>query len=211
LGTKITEISLSSFVAAFIEGVSPTTVDKVVASGFDTLGKIKRADIKDLCIQAEIMEHVALIIKYGVLKHEKELSEFIQSGKIKIITHFIHETNLKGISFCFTGPLNIMSRNEAKEKIRMLGGMATNEVNRNLTFLVTNDTDSGTDKNRTAKEFNINTISEHEFCDIVKNPEKANEYKERGYKYINEADNKSAVSILLDDTPEPKPIGMGGK
>jgi tetratricopeptide (TPR) repeat protein len=205
-GKEITEISLSSFIAAFIEGVSSATIDKVVSSGFDTLDKIKTANIKDLCIQAEIMESVAIIIKYGVHEHEKEMNEFIQSGKIKLIMPFVNNASLKGISFCFTGPLEIMKRNIAKEKVRMLGGIATNAVNRDLTFLVTNDTDSGSSKNEGAKEYGITTISENEFYDILQNPGKANEYKERRYKNVNEADNKTAIIISLDDAGKAETI-----
>jgi hypothetical protein len=186
LGTRITEISLSSFIASFIEGVSPTTVDKVVSSGFDTLGKIKNADIKDLCIQAEVMESVALIIKYGVLEHEEEMNEFIQSGKIKLIMPFVNNTSLKGISFCFTGPLNVVSRNEAKEKVKMLGGIVTNAVSKDLSFLVTNDTNSGTEKNETAKIYSINTINENDFYEIIKNPERVSGYMKSGCKNVKE-------------------------
>jgi hypothetical protein len=202
-GKKFTEISLSSFIAAFLEGVSSSTIDKVISSGFDTLAKIKNADIKDLCKYAELKESVALIIKYGVLEHEKEMKEFIQSGTIKIIMPFRDAINLNGISFCFTGPLEIMSRNEAKEKIRMLGGVSVNTVNRNLTFLVTNDTESYSSKNLTAKEYNIAVINENEFYDIIENPEKANAYKKRGYKAVQESNYNILIRMALDDEFKP--------
>jgi tetratricopeptide (TPR) repeat protein len=204
LGTKFTEISLSSFISAFLEGVSSATIDKIVSKRYDTLDKIKGADVKDLCKYAELKESVAIIIKYGIIEHEKEMNEFIKSGKIKILKPFIGNINLKGISFCFTGPLEIMSRNEAKEKIRMLGGVATNAVNSDLTFLVTNDTDSGSSKNELAKEYNTNIINENEFYDIINNPEKVNEYKKRGYKRINIANNATSIRITLDDIYKPK-------
>jgi tetratricopeptide (TPR) repeat protein len=205
-GTKFSEISLSSFIAAFLEGVSSTTIDKVVGNGFDTLEKIKEADIEDFVQIWGLKESVALIIKYGVIEHEKEMNKIIESGKIKIIQSNSENASLNGISFCFTGPLEIMSRNEAKEKIRMLGGTATNAINRDLTFLVTNDTDSGSSKNEAAKYYNISIISENEFYDIIKNPEKANKYESRGYKKVKESDNKTSIRITLDDVSKPKQI-----
>jgi hypothetical protein len=50
LGTKFTEISLSSFISAFIEGVSAATIDKIVSEGYDTLDKIKRRKLKT-CVE----------------------------------------------------------------------------------------------------------------------------------------------------------------
>jgi hypothetical protein len=153
-----------------------------------------------LCRDVELKENVALIIKYGIIEHEKEMCEFIKSGKIKIIQSAIGNANLNGFSFCFTGPMEIMSRNEAKEKIRVLGGIALNSVTKNLSFLVTNDTESFSSKNEYAKEYNISIINENEFYDILKNPEKASVYKKRGYTKIDIADNAMSARITIEDT-----------
>jgi hypothetical protein len=204
-GTKFTEISLSSFIAAFIEGVSAATIDKIVSEGYDTLDKIKKAEIKNLCRDVELKENVALIIMYGVIEHENEMDEFIKSGKIKIIQPTADKGNLNEFSFCFTWPLEIMSRNEAKEKIRMLGGIAVSSATRNLSFLVTNDTDSNSSKNEYAKEYNISIINENEFYDIIKNPEKASYYKKRGYTRIDIADNAMSARITIEDIVTPRP------
>jgi tetratricopeptide (TPR) repeat protein len=90
-----------------------------------------------------------------------------------------------------------MNRTEAKEKIKRLGGIVTNAVNKDLTFLVTNDTDSGSSKNEKASEYNVSTICEYEFYNIIKNPEKVKVYMNRGYEDINIADNKVGKDILV--------------
>jgi len=117
-GIKFTEISLSSFICAYIEGVGSQKVDKVISCGFDTLGKIKEADIRDICRLTKLKESDAILIKYGVVEHEKEMKECIQSGTVKVIMPLVNTNTLKGISFCFTGTLEMISRNKAKEKIK---------------------------------------------------------------------------------------------
>ena len=69
---------------------------------------------------------------------------------------------LTGKSFCFTGKLETMKRPEAEAKVKALGG-EIKSVTRGLTYLVTNDTESGSSKNKKAKELGISIINEQEF------------------------------------------------
>jgi NAD-dependent DNA ligase len=74
---------------------------------------------------------------------------------------------LNGQSFCFTGALNTMSRTEAQKKVTQLGGTFKPGVSKGLTYLVTNDTSSGTSKNKKAKELDIKIINEETFLGII--------------------------------------------
>ena len=82
---------------------------------------------------------------------------------------------LKDKSFCFTGALNTMSRKEAQDKVEALGGTNKSGVTKGLTYLVTNDTSSGTSKNRKAKELNVIVINEKEFIQLISNQSETGE------------------------------------
>lgn len=77
----------------------------------------------------------------------------------------IEKKNVVG-SVCFTGTLNTMSRNEAT-KLAESNGYIIKGVTKDLTYLVTNNADSGSSKARKAKELGIKVISENEFLDIM--------------------------------------------
>jgi DNA ligase (NAD+) len=61
-----------------------------------------------------------------------------------------------------------MNRSKAQELVEQLGGKAASGVSKTLTYLVTNDKDSGSSKNRKAAELGVKVIDEMEFYDIIK-------------------------------------------
>lgn len=69
---------------------------------------------------------------------------------------------LNGKSYCFTGKLNTLSRSDAENLVIQNGGKISG-VNKNLTYLVTNDTDSGSSKNKKASDLGIKIINEEQF------------------------------------------------
>ena len=182
-GIKIFDVSLAAFVAAFLDGVSVSTVEKAVSAGLNTFGKLKNASVEDLMRLCGCGESKAESIKYGILEHEKEMKEVIANGDIKLIMplpEIAPAVSLNGYSFCFTGPLETMTRMEAREKARLLGGITFSTVKSGLSFLVTNDTESGSSKNRAAKDLGVVIINEDEFSGIINNPGRAGFYFNRG-------------------------------
>jgi len=75
---------------------------------------------------------------------------------------------LTGKSYCFTGKLNTMSRTDAEKLVTDNGGKVGG-VNKNLTYLVTNDTDSGSSKNKKAADLGVKVISEEDFLKQISN------------------------------------------
>ena len=73
---------------------------------------------------------------------------------------------LKGLSFCFTGSLDTMKRKDAEEIVVAQGGKISS-VNKNLTYLVTNDTSSGSSKNKKASSLGVQIIDENKFRELV--------------------------------------------
>ena len=78
------------------------------------------------------------------------------------------DTDMKstGKSVCFTGKLDTFTRKEASEFAEMHGFTVLNAVTKDLTYLVTNDTDSGSSKNRKAAQLGIKVINEKKFINL---------------------------------------------
>lgn len=75
--------------------------------------------------------------------------------------------SLEGNVFVITGTVKrFKNRDEIKNKIEALGGKVTGSVSKNTTYLINNDVNSTSSKNKTAKLLNIPIISEEEFIQI---------------------------------------------
>jgi DNA ligase (NAD+) len=72
-----------------------------------------------------------------------------------------------GLSFCVTGSLASMGRKEFEDLVVDKGGIAKKSVAEGLTYLVTNDKDSGSKKNEKALKYGVKIINEEEFLNIL--------------------------------------------
>ena len=79
------------------------------------------------------------------------------------------QSNKNGQSVCFTGKLFTMTRGEASKKAEAAGFEVKGGVNKGLTYLVTNNIESGSSKARKAKELGTKVINEQEFLKLVSN------------------------------------------
>lgn len=80
-----------------------------------------------------------------------------------------NNTNLSGKTFVITGSLNhFTNRDEIKEKIEHLGGKVSGSVSAKTNYLVNNDINSTSSKNKKAKSLNIPIISEDELIEMLK-------------------------------------------
>lgn len=73
---------------------------------------------------------------------------------------------LKGKSFCFTGAA-CLPRSELERIVVENGGAVKSGVAKALSYLVTDDTESGSSKNKKAKELGIPVITSQEFLDMA--------------------------------------------
>ena len=77
--------------------------------------------------------------------------------------------SLEGLTFVITGSLNhFANRDEAKEKIESLGGKVSGSVSAKTNYLVNNDVNSTSGKNKKALELGIKIISEDELIEMLK-------------------------------------------
>ena len=78
-----------------------------------------------------------------------------------------NEQSLEGLTFCVTGKVNIFkNRDELSAFIESKGGKVTGSVSKNTNYLINNDTESTSAKNKKAKELNIKIIGEQTFMDM---------------------------------------------
>lgn len=74
------------------------------------------------------------------------------------------DTSLDGLTFVITGKLNhFKNRDAIKDKIESLGGKVTGSVSKNTNYLINNDKDSTSSKNKSAKTLGIPILNEEDF------------------------------------------------
>ena len=74
------------------------------------------------------------------------------------------DTSLDGLTFVITGKLNhFKNRDAIKNKIESLGGKVTGSVSKNTNYLINNDKDSTSSKNKSAKTLGIPILNEEDF------------------------------------------------
>ena len=96
-----------------------------------------------------------------------EADAMVQSGVITFkdsITETVQDTSLDGLTFVITGKLNhFKNRDAIKDKIESLGGKVTGSVSKNTNYLINNDKDSTSSKNKSAKTLGIPILNEEDF------------------------------------------------
>lgn len=96
-------------------------------------------------------EYIKLVNELNIVKPEKNVSDI-----------------LAGKTFVITGSLNTYeNRNALKEHIESLGGKVSGSVSGNTSYVINNDINSLTGKNKKAKELGIPIISEEDFREMV--------------------------------------------
>lgn len=156
IGTKIITkildlIGLDKFIEYFIYNKDSIEITKAISSN------------------KGLTEDTISRIKYGINRNDLSNSYFsiISNSKWKPVSAEIKKDNkLIGCSFCFTGALTI-PRKTAEAYVKNFGGTTTSTVNEKLTYLVTNNINSGTSKAKKALQLKTTILNEKQFCDLV--------------------------------------------
>ena len=155
------------FLAAFdIQDFGETTAQKLIDAGFNSLEKLLSADENQIAQVYGFAETMAATIVEGLKENKEEMLSLVNEGIISIEAE--GGGILEGKSFCFTGELNKMKRADAQKLVKDNGGSIKSSVTKDLSYLVTNDTSSGSSKNVRAKELGIPVINEDEFLALFK-------------------------------------------
>ena len=108
------------------------------------------------------------IVKYAVDNGEmvRNLARYFTFEKPQTTSN---SSSLDGKTFVITGSLeHFANRDEAKEKIEALGGKVSSSVSAKTNYLVNNDVNSTSGKNKKALELGIKIISEDELIKMIK-------------------------------------------
>lgn len=97
-----------------------------------------------------------------------ELLEKLERIGVKIIGEKRQAKNekLAGKTFVLTGVLSSMSRDETKEKIRILGGDVSEKVSKKTSYVVVGENPGS--KLENAKKLSVKTLNEKEFLNLLK-------------------------------------------
>src|SRR3989338_5031076 len=162
------EITLSKFIYALgIRNIGEeTAID--LAKYFGSIKKVKSAKLEDF----DKILNIGPVVAKSVYKwfQEQDNLKFLEKleKKIKIISYKLQTTNYKlsGKSFVLTGSLESMSRDEAKQKIRELGGDISESVSSKTNYVIVGrDPGSKVDK---AQKLGIKINTENEFAKMIK-------------------------------------------
>ncbi len=139
----------------------------VLASHYPSIEKLEKAKKEELVKIHEIGPIVAEAIEdFFKEKHNIKLIEKLRKAGVNLKSKAAEGPQpLKGKTFVFTGSLEKMTRPQAEELVRSLGGMASSSVSKDTDYVVVgSEPGSKFDK---AKKLGIKTISEQEFFKLV--------------------------------------------
>ncbi len=175
---KSKKVALGKFLYALgIRHVGEETAD-TIANHFGSIEKIQKSDIEDF----QKIEGVGGVVAESITNwfsdaHNKKMLErllthvkIVSPNKLQV-THLRRSFGgqasykLQGLSFVLTGALSSMSRDEAKEKIKALGGKVSSSVSSKTDYVVAGE-DPGQNKMKDAKKLGVKTIKEKEFLNM---------------------------------------------
>ncbi len=164
---KAKEILLSRFIYALgIRHVGEETAIEL-ANHFGSIEKIEKASFEEINKIKDIGDIVAKsIYEWFKNKENLKLVDGLIGAGIKIIKPEKIEAKLKGLTFVFTGTLNTMARDEAEDKVRLLGGDVSSSVSQETDYVVAGETPGL--KYERAKKLGVKVINEKEFLAMLK-------------------------------------------
>jgi DNA ligase (NAD+) len=161
-------IALPRFIYALgIRNVGEQTA-RALSDNFGSFKKIREASFDELQGVADIGPVVAESISqwFGNPKNIKLTDKLFEAG-VMIEPYQRTSGKLAGKIFVVTGTLEAMSRQEAKDRIRELGGTAVESVSKNTGYLVAGANPGS--KLAKAQKLGVNILDEQGFLQILRN------------------------------------------
>lgn len=143
---------------------------KILSKHFeDDIEKLRKADIDELTEIDEIGPVLAKSIRdyFSDKKNARVVDDLINEVSIKK-TKKKGNLKLDGMTFVITGSLeNYDNRDELVKVIEDNGGKTASSVSKNTNYLINNDINSNSSKNKKAKELGVKIISEGDFEKLI--------------------------------------------
>lgn len=139
---------------------------KVICRHFDNdLDRIRHASLEEV----SDIDTIGLVIAGNLVAYFRDEDN---NRRLDHLMRFLHiqedspkqEQIFEGMNFVITGSLvHFGNRSEAKELIESLGGKVTGSVTKKTNYLINNDIQSNSSKNKKARELGIPILSEEDF------------------------------------------------
>ncbi|MDY3224748.1 MAG: NAD-dependent DNA ligase LigA [Candidatus Faecousia sp.] len=140
---------------------------KVLSSSFGNLDALMEASVETLTEVPDVGEVTARSI-YDWFRQEQSvhmISRLRQAGVNFESKRVITDARFAGKTFVLTGALSKFTREEATEKIELLGGKASGSVSKKTSFVVVGE--NAGSKERKARELGIPILTEDEFLEML--------------------------------------------
>ena len=177
-GTKAAEKLLASIEASKHQDVSRliyalgirqvgAKTGKVLASAFGSLDGLMNASLEELTQVPDVGPVTAEYIHewFSLEQSQHVIQRLREAGVNFESTRVITDARFAGKTFVLTGALSKFTRDEATEKIELLGGKVSGSVSKKTGFVVVGE--NAGSKERKARELGIPILTEDEFLELI--------------------------------------------
>ena len=177
-GTKAAEKLLASIEASRRQDVSKliyalgirqvgAKTGKVLASAFGSLDGLMNASLEELTQVPDVGPVTAdYIYEWFSLEQSRHVIQRLREAGVNFeSTRVITDARFAGKTFVLTGALSKFTRDEATEKIELLGGKVSGSVSKKTGFVVVGE--NAGSKERKARELGIPILTEDEFLELI--------------------------------------------
>ena len=140
---------------------------KSLASAFGSLDALMNATAEELTNVPDIGEITAAnIASWFEQPQSRHMVERLREAGVNFESkRTISDARFAGMTFVLTGALTKFTRDEATEKIELLGGKASGSVSKKTTYVVVGE--NAGSKERKARELGIPILSEDQFLELI--------------------------------------------
>lgn len=140
---------------------------KVLAAHFGSLNAVQVASLEELTAVPDVGEITAgFISDWFTQPQSRHLIERLRQAGVNFQSlREVTDNRFAGKTFVLTGALSKFTREEATEKIELLGGKAAGSVSKKTSFVVVGE--NAGSKERKARELGIPILTEDEFLEML--------------------------------------------
>ena len=140
---------------------------RVLATAFGNLENLMAADVEALTQVEDIGEITArsIVSWFSQPQSEHLIRRLKEAGVNMESLRKITDTRFAGKTFVLTGTLTKFTREEASQKIELLGGKVSGSVSKKTSFVVVGE--NAGSKERKARELGIPLLTEDEFLEMI--------------------------------------------
>ena len=163
--SKIQDLSRLVY-ALGIPGVGAKT-GKTLASAFGSMDALMLATVDSLIAIDDIGEITArAIVNWFAQPQSKNMIEKLRTASVNFESkRMLNDTRFQGKTFVLTGTLSKFTRDEASEKIELLGGKVSGSVSKKTAFVIVGE--NAGSKEKKARELGIPILTEDMFLEMI--------------------------------------------